>query len=499
MQSYYVTIRPSGKTLQVEHGTCLQEVLAPGSVEYPCGGKGICGKCKVRLLAGKIGLDEWHRRILEKNGLSPAVWRLACRSRVTGDIVIEVPERDAMLLSDDAGVNVQPETGYGIAVDLGSTTIVVQLLDLNTGAVEASLSELNGQGRYGADIVSRIAFAIRDRDSLAVLSDLVRRQVGRMIRRLSDEDKLSKVKKVVLVGNSVMHHLFCRFDLVPLSKSPFRSSTDQLCCFTAGELGWELPAACRIMFMPNMGSFVGSDILAGIEALQMHRQEKWQALIDLGTNGEIAIGCKWGILFTSTAAGPAFEGVHISRGMRAVTGAIYKVDAESGRPEVLGGVEAAGICGSGLVDAIHYFRQREEIDMTGTLVVDPLSLTSQVAISAKDVREFQLAKAAVATGFLLLLRELSVAVGDIEHIYIAGGLGHYLNIDHALSLGLLQAGSAAQVRTAGNAALAGCKRFLYDSVRSEAEEILRLSRHYSLEGTQGNGFQDLYCEQLFFS
>ena len=183
-----------------------------------------------------------------------------------------------------------------------------------------------------------------------------------------------------------------------------------------------------------------------------------------------------------------------------MTGAICSVDESDGHVEVIGGGEASGLCGSGLIDAIHYFCQQEAIDMSGSIADESrhgeLPLTPKVSLWEKDVREFQLAKAAIATGFQLLLKELGITTDDLEHIYVSGGLGTYLDVKHALAVGLLQASSPEQIRKAGNSALAGCKLFLYQETRPDIADILSVTRHFALEASPD--FQDYYCNNLFF-
>lgn len=499
-REHTVRLEPAGIERRVLHGTPLGQIVGEQGVDFACGGRGVCGKCRVELLKGEVELTEWHRTLLERQGLSPASWRLACLSLVTDDLTIRIPQGEQQILTDETEIRLGEETGYALAVDLGSTTVVVQLVDLSTGKILGSSAELNRQSRHGADIISRISYAIQGEAERKQLSELIREQIGEQIASLVQPEIRAEVRRVVLVGNSVMHHLFCDLDVTPLSAYPFQSPNNAARRFSTDELHWALLASCEVVFLPNISHFVGSDILAGMESIQIHKQEKWQALIDLGTNGEIVVGRRGEILCTSTAAGPAFEGINITQGMRAVTGAICSVNESDGHVEVIGGGEASGLCGSGLIDAIHYFCQQEAIDMSGSIADESrhgeLPLTPKVSLWEKDVREFQLAKAAIATGFQLLLKELGITTDDLEHIYVSGGLGTYLDVKHALAVGLLQASSPEQIRKAGNSALAGCKLFLYRETRPDIADILSVTRHFALEASPD--FQDYYCNNLFF-
>ena len=489
-----VHIEPAGVETLVAAGTSLADIVASHGVDFPCGGQGRCGNCCVEILSGRVATDTGSQQLLVRKGLSPAKWALACRAQVVEDLTLRVPEREHPILTDASTFADGEESGCGVAIDLGSTTLVVQLVDLHTGRVLATASALNPQSRHGADIMSRIAFALRDTASAELLQRSVRLELGRLVEKLAATGRLDEVRKVVIVGNSVMHHLFCGFDVAPLSAAPFQSPHNEACTFSSVALGWALPD-CPVTFLPNLSHFVGSDILAGIEALRLHRSDEWQALIDLGTNGEIVIGSRQGIVCTSTAAGPAFEGVNISQGMRATTGAISGVDAVTGAVRTVGGAAATGLCGSGLVDAVFYLLRQGRIDLTGTfteaLPGGRFPLTPAVALTQQDIQEYLLAQAAIATGFELLLHEMGLEASDLGRVYVAGGLGEAVDLAHASALGLLRG----NLSGAGNTALRGAKRFLYDRLADEAEEIVRLTSHFALESCPE--FQDAYIAHLF--
>ena len=294
-----VRIEPAGIERRVPHGTSLGQIVGEQGVDFACGGRGVCGKCRVELLKGEVELTEWHRTLLERQGLSPASWRLACLSLVKDDLTIRIPQGEQQILTDETEIRLGEETGYALAVDLGSTTVVVQLVDLSTGKILGSSAELNRQSRHGADIISRISYAIQGEAERKQLSELIREQIGEQIASLVQPEIRAEVRRVVLVGNSVMHHLFCDLDVTPLSAYPFQSPNNAARRFSTDELHWALPASCEVVFLPNISHFVGSDILAGMESIQIHKQEKWQALIDLGTNGEIVVGRRGEILCLS--------------------------------------------------------------------------------------------------------------------------------------------------------------------------------------------------------
>ena len=498
-QSCTVTLIPLGRKLEVAKGSLLSDAIHDLGVEFPCGGKGICGNCKVKLLDGEIEMTPAHRAVLSRKGLLPQ-WRLACLSRVEQDITIEVAQFNNIVLADETPFQFTPRSGWGIAVDLGSTTIVSQLLNLSTGHVEAVQTDLNPQTRYGADIMSRISYAMQSPEAAQTLTELVRETIGTHIARLSAQAS-GEITAIRIVGNTVMHHLFCGLDVTPLATYPFESPDNRMYHFSATELGWgDSPklSHTRITFLPNIGSFVGSDILAGIYAAGMFSSEKPRILIDLGTNGEIAVGNRNGILCASTAAGPAFEGCNISCGMRASTGAISSISLNEGQPQlhVIGQVEAVGICGSGLIDAIYTGVQQGKISPDGVIknVSATLPLTDRVQLTQKDIREFQLAKAAIATGVELLLREQKIDRREVEKVFIAGGFGNYINLEHAVGIGLLEFDPQRIVKLS-NSALIGAKMFLFEE-DTAINQLLPNTGHFSLESSPA--FLDVFCEKMAF-
>lgn len=494
-----IIIEPHNVSITVEDGTLLKDSVEKYGIDFPCGGKGVCGNCHIELLEGNLEISDKQKEILIKKGLQGERWRLSCLCHVHNDIRIKIPKRKQIILSDNKPTTHREVKGHAIAIDLGSTTIVAQLIDRQSGNVVNSISEINSQNSYGADIISRISYAMISQDHAWRLTNTIREQIKRMIETLTQNANIYDIHKIAIVGNSVMHHLFCNLDITPLSSYPFQSEHNESIEFTPNQLQWNLPKSCRIIFMPNISHFVGSDILAGIYHLGLHKTEKYNALIDLGTNGEIVIGNKNKLLCTSTAAGPAFEGINIINGMRAVSGAICHIDTETGKIKVIGDIQPTGICGSGLIETIHYKLKQGEITSDGRINNDKtsLSIIDNINLFDKDIREFQLAKAAIATGFELLVKQLGITTNDIEHVFIGGGLGNYLNINKALELGLIKDIKEKSISKAGNSALAGCKEFSFDIAEIEATKILSIISHYSLE-TDPN-FQDSYCMNLFLA
>jgi len=494
MKKHTIRLHPIGKELQVNDQTPLIDVLHEFGIEFPCGGKGTCGKCKVRLLDGEISITEIHRQKLEQLGLSPD-WRLSCYSLCTNDITLEIEQFNHLILADESEFEFSPREGFGVAVDLGTTTIVAQLVDLSSAKVLAVETMLNPQVKFGADLISRIQACLDGHST--EMTNIVRSSIGTMIRLMLKKYDV-RLQKIVMVGNAAMQLIFSNCDVTPLSAYPFHINNPGLKTFKPEELGWDFDVKENVQFYPSIGSFVGSDILAGIAATGLHQKENYTALIDLGTNGEIVIGNKNQVVCASTAAGPAFEGANISMGMRAVTGAISSLHLVDGKIEasVIGNTAPKGICGSALIDAIAILRKMELIGIFGEFNSgeSQIAIAGNVILTQRDINEFQLAKAAIAAGLTILARTLSIDLTDLEEIYIAGAFGSYINLENVVETGMIEL-PAEKIHKMGNTALIGAKMFLFSDM-GIADKILAKTRHISLEADPY--FQDIYVDKLLF-
>jgi uncharacterized 2Fe-2S/4Fe-4S cluster protein (DUF4445 family) len=490
-----------GASFEVERGTPLQDVLFAHGVEFPCGGKARCKGCRVRVLTGNLPATPEMGHVLKPEELK-AGWRLSCQGKALEDLTLEFAQWEAKILTDDTQFDFKPREGLGVAVDLGTSTVVAQLLDLSTANVLAVRTGLNTQARHGADIMSRVGFAVAEKGQKK-LEDLIRKQIGKLIDELLAAAKVPRhhIRDVTIVGNSVMHHLFCGISIEPLSHYPFEPTNDGLQVFRAGDIGWKLDSGCTVRFLPCLGSFVGSDILAGVLATRLHESEALVGLVDLGTNGEIVIGNREQMLCASTAAGPAFEGARIWMGMRAATGAISEVTIAEGKLQchVLGNVEPRGICGSGLVDAVACSLELGLIKPTGRLADggDEMMLAAPVKLSQTDIRELQLAKGAIAAGIRILLEQWGAKLDDLTHLYLAGAFGNYINRTSARKIGLLPF-PREKVTPSGNTALLGSKLALFsvDGEDGSYATIRKRIRHVSL--SEDPQFQDIYVDEMSF-
>jgi len=449
-----IRLEPLGATVSTEVGAPLREVLFDFGVEFPCGGDGRCKRCRVRVLEGQL-----------EGGDCGDGWRLSCRASVSGNVTLEIGQWESNILSDETPFDFEPRRGLGVAIDLGTTTLVAQLVDLQTASVLGVRTALNPQARYGADVMTRVQYAL-SADGLGTLAALIRRELGRMIAELVEDRATPSV--VTIVGNTVMQHLFCGFDVAPLAAAPFEPLHSEEVEFSARSLEWPRASGAAIRFLPNLGGFVGSDVLAGIVATGLAERDDVTVLVDLGTNGEIVIGNRERMICASTAMGPAFEGGRISCGMRAATGAISAVEVGGGelRCHVIGGGRARGICGSGLVDAVACGLEIGAIRQNGRMA-EPLALTDGIEISQADVRQVQLAKGAIAGGLRVLQRRFG---GNVRRVSLAGAFGNYINVRSARRIGLLEFAEEL-IQPSGNTALLGAKRALFGEIAASVEHV----------------------------
>jgi uncharacterized 2Fe-2S/4Fe-4S cluster protein (DUF4445 family) len=479
-----ITLSPAGRCLDAVAGSRLQDVLFAQGVEFPCGGRGRCGGCRVKVLQGQLEASSEERAVLGDGAVAEG-WRLACRHGVEGELTLELAQWQMPVLGDDTEFAFTPQTGLGVAVDLGTTTLAVQLLDLASGQVLAVKTALNAQARHGADVLSRVAYALQGGQEELQL--LIREQIGAMLAGMGT------LRRVVLVGNSVMHHLFCGLDIAPLAAHPFLPLHPERVELPPEVLG--LAAGTEVVFLPCIGGLVGADILAGVIATGLHRREELSALIDLGTNGEVVVGRSGKLLCTSTAAGPAFEGARIAMGMRAATGAIDAVEVQDGalHCRVIGGGKARGICGSGLVDAVAAGLELGAIAPNGRLA-QAMGLADGVMLSPQDVRELQLAKGAIAAGLRILAARFGAKPEEITRLYLAGAFGNSISRSGARRIGLLRLDEE-RIVPAGNTALRGAKQALFADLK-EWDGLAARIGHVALN--EDASFAEVFAAEMAF-
>lgn len=599
MRKVEVTFRPHDKVTRVPEGTTLFNAAhwIGLPIESTCGGRGTCGKCRVRVLAGEVEITPADRRWLSEEELAEG-WRLACESVLAGDVecfvpaLMRVPKAATMGLSrfvllepnvhkvhlvldpptlEDArsdveriraaleaegyGVRIElpvlrhlpivlrtagfdvtavlcgehlvavepgdtTDVSYGVAVDVGTTTVVATLMDLTTGAAAGVASNLNAQAPFGADVISRIA---RTRMEETAAAELQRTVIGTINGLLEEVYAAAGVGpertyEMVVAGNATMLHLLLGVDAHAISVAPFVPAFREPLDLPAAALGIGIHPEGRIQLLPSIGAYVGADIVAGIQATGLTREPELRLFVDVGTNGEIVLGNADRVLATASPAGPAFEGGHIRAGMRAADGAIEGVSLTEGevRLQVIGDAEPRGICGSGLIDAVAQLRLAGLLDASGRLVAPeqvpdhPLAdrlveldgmraflLAPDVPLTQRDIRELQSAKGAISTGINALMEILGVTAADLHQVLLAGSFGTYINPASARVIGLVPPVPVDRIVAVGNAAGEGAKMALLSfREREMAFDLIRRVEYVELSGQEG--FNEAFLQAVRF-
>lgn len=454
------------------------------SIGAPCGGHGLCGKCKVTL---KVGGE--LREVL------------ACSTLLTETCEVFLPDdrqepfRATALKAENAGGG---REGFGVAVDLGSTTVAMSLFDLNSGKEIDSTSRWNTLKSYGADVISRIGYCMEHADGLERLCREQQAQILHMLSFLSEKNAIPKgeIREGFLAGNTVMEHIFAKISPASIATAPYLP----LNYFTAGES--VILDGVPFDLSPCVAGYLGGDITAGLLAAKICDSEKTSLFIDVGTNGEIVLGNKNGLTSCAVASGPAFEGAGISCGMPALCGAIFRVFPHAGHLdfEVLGGGEAKGICGSGLLDLLACLLDLGYLDESGSLRNSSegrFYLTDSVYISQRDIRQLQLAKAAIAAGITRLTETKKISCCDIDRLFLSGGFGSGIRSESAVRIGMLPEELADKIILLGNTSLSGAaSALLTPSKRRELLEIKEKCAY--LELSSDIGFNDCFVEAMSF-
>jgi len=606
---FQITFLPQNVVTHAPEGTTVFNAAnwAGLAIDSTCGGRGTCGKCKVRFLQGVDGVTEADHRFLSEAELAEG-WRLSCRAPLHADCLAEVPRlmtspKAALLgygqhvilnpnvakvhlqlaeptLEDqqsdlarlvealdvegyevrvdpavwralpktlrnsnfsitavvcgDELIAVEPgdTTGqlYGLSLDIGTTTVVGAVVNLNTGAVEAVKSTLNGQAPYGADVISRVSHTMMEPEGLAALHTRIVETINALFDELLGMSGVTRedVYEVVVVGNATMIHLLLGIDPEPISVAPFIPAINEPVTLPAAEIGLKMHPQARLSTLPHLGAYVGADIVAGVLATGVvrNKDEKLRLYIDVGTNGEIVLGSARRALATAAPAGPAFEGAQIKCGMRASDGAIEGVQINGGAVhlQIIGGaVHPIGLCGSGLVDAAAELVKCGLVDASGRLLKPdearerglPEGLIARlvtvdgaraflltepqdnIVLTQPDIRALQFAKGAIAAGVNVLLAHMGVTAGDLREVLLAGSFGSYINPASARLIGLVPWVPVERIVAVGNAAGEGAKICLLSfRERQAANRLPEFIEYLELSGQ--SEFNDIFTEALGF-
>jgi len=539
-----IVFQPDGRRGRFRHGTTFLDAARELGVDINsiCGGAASCGKCIVKIIQGRGDLGPptpEEEKLLGVDSLEEG-FRLACRCQIEGDVVILVPresrtgtqrlqtegkdtpvEFDPLIRKRSVGSTTQVLHGgevidvlptadaptLGFAVDVGSTKLAGYLIDLSDGQVLGVETSMNPQIPFGEDIISRLSYALKDDSSQEALHNSLVQGVKQLLADAcgKSDTKPEDVYELVFVGNTVMQHFLLDLDIEPLSRSPFMPLRLDHRDLESSSMGLGNPKG-RTHVLPLIAGFVGADCVAAILATELHRSDELCFLIDIGTNTEIVIGSREGMVACSCASGPAFEGAHIKHGMRAASGAIEGVWIDHGRLEpnvkTIDDARPLGICGSGLIDVLSEMLKAGIIDTSGRILNDvdhprirkregvseyvvawgeDSSTSEDIVVSQLDIRELQKGKAAMFSGAWMAMNHLGVKRDEIENVYMAGAFGTYINRESAINIGMIPEFPPMKIEQVGNAAGTGARMALISkSAREEAKEIARSVRYVEL-------------------
>uniref|UniRef100_A0A7J3X6C5 DUF4445 domain-containing protein n=1 Tax=Thermofilum pendens TaxID=2269 RepID=A0A7J3X6C5_THEPE len=587
-----LVVEPYGLKVAARHGETILSAFRRSGVPIrsECGGRGLCGKCRVALWEGAaVTLPTRQEERLLGGEFLARGYRLACQAAALGDLKVYVPPESRSVLLQVASrgsaravrlrplasrvrvelqppslrdvladwerlkqsveartgrsVRIDPELllrlparlrelgwgvdavlwrgelvvdvaepkegeGYGLAVDIGTSKVVVHLVDLHTGETVAEATAENPQVFVGEDIVARMTYALREQEGLAELKRLVVDAVNNLAAAVTSSGGVSAsdVLAAVLVGNTVMHHLALGIDVRGLAASPFVPAVQGTVDVPASLIG--LRYGRRALFPPVIAGYVGSDAVADLVATGMHEEREPAMLLDIGTNTEVILSTGEELLACSAPSGPAFEGGHLRFGMKAAAGAVDRVEIRGGgiRYSVIGGTKPLGLCGSayidfaaealraGILDSRGFFKRdlsdarlrRGEAAYEYVVVpADESASGHDITVSERDLSELRLAKAAVYAAAMVLLEEAGLEPGDLGRVYVAGSFGYGLNVENAIRIGLLPPVDPSAVLQVGNTAVEGARLMLVseDALR-EAEKIAGATRYIELTAAE---------------
>ena len=535
MTAYAIDFEPLGRRGHCQGNesllTCAHQLDI--GVNALCGGSGKCHSCKVRVLSGAVSEPtspegECFSRQELQDG-----WRLACQTYPRSNCRLNIPA-ESMTASQRiqvegleiripknqvAAASSYPSPKLGLAIDLGTTKIAGYLIDLSDSRTLASQGIMNPQISYGEDIISRITRVVKSPDEGIRLQKLVVEALNKLAIDLCTEvdANVDEIVEAVVVGNTVMHHLFLGLPVRQLATSPFVPAVSKAVDIKAHDLGWHIAPGASVHLLPNIAGFVGADHVAMLLAANVRQAEGPILALDIGTNTEVSLIINGEITAVSCASGPAFEGGHIKDGMRAASGAIERLRIEGNhiQYQTIDNAPPAGICGSGILDAIAQLYLAGVIDQGGRITERHPRVHSRrkqrefvlvseeerdgrpaIVITQPDIRELQLAKAAVRAGIQVLLATRGCSEEEIRQVIIAGAFGSYIDVASAITIGMLPSLPLHRFRQVGNAAGMGAKLALV-SPRQRAEAQALASRVHYLELATTPDFMQIFTDASY--
>lgn len=527
-----VLISQTGRKINCEKGNLLNILLKAGVyIDNPCNGTGVCGKCKVRILSGKCSsMSGTERSLLSTEEVGEGI-RLSCMAEVYEDIELETlqEERKGSVLTTGYMPEFERDThsgGYGIAVDIGTTTVVTALVDMASGKELGAVSMVNAQKQFGLDVLTRITYEYEYPDSGArKLQKVIVQSINAMIKEVCKEVGIEggskAVREIAVAANCTMMHMLLGVDARPIGRAPYKPVFLEAKRLPAKEIGIEAGEDTQLYCLPHVSAYIGADIVAGAYVCELQKAKENILFIDIGTNGEIVLACKGRILCCSCAAGPALEGMNISSGMRAAEGAVEDVEiTEQGiRLKTIGGGKPVGICGSGILAVVREllctgiikkngaFIKKDKlketdyhyrmIRMNGTKREFIVNEAPLLVVTQGDVRQVQLAKGAILSGFTVLLNKAGISVDELDKVMIAGQFGSHLPADSLVKTGILPQVVKDKLVYVGNSSKTGAYMALMSrKARGEIEELAGKMEYFELAETEN--YERIFTESMIF-
>ena len=591
-----ITVQPAGKSYEYTVGKTFLEILLAEKifVDNPCNGKGVCGKCRVKILGGNIPeACETERKLLKSEELEAGI-RLSCLVRPEDDLEIEllgkerkhevlttgyipdftfdcdiekrVIEIHKPTLSDQTpwedqikeqlrmdnisfsalqsatfapgqvtvvlhnGEVIQVEEGdtsdslYGVAIDIGTTTVVCALIDMHTGKELANASMINAQKHFGLDVLTRITYELEHPlDGVEKLRGAIVESINDMIQDICGQAGVLKeqIYEITVGANCTMMHMLLGIDATPIGRAPYAPMFVKSKDIPADSIGIHAAKGARLYCLPSVSAYIGADIVAGAYVCELEKEKGNVLFIDIGTNGEIVLSSHGKLLCCSCAAGPALEGMNISSGMRAAEGAIedVKITEQGIKLTTIDDQEPAGICGSGILAVVKELLRTGIVKKTGVFVKKDklaptdyrysmirmngtkrefiLNETPLLLVTQGDVRQVQLAKGAILSGFVALLNKAGITMEDLDKVMIAGQFGAHLPADSLTGTGILPEAVKDKLIYVGNSSKTGAYMTLMSQkVKKEVEELARKMEYMELAETEN--YERIFTESMIF-
>lgn len=526
-----VIISQTGQRIPCEEGAnALTTLLNAGVfVDNPCNGTGICGKCRIRVLQGDVSpMSATEQNLLKPQEITSGI-RLSCMTELYGETEIELlkHERKHSVLTEGYVPDFKKDcynSGYGVAVDIGTTTVVTALIDLTNGQEIANASMINAQKHFGLDVLTRITYEYEHPESGSrELQEAIVRSLNAMIHEVCTEAGIlsTDIREIDVAANCTMMHMLLGEDARPIGKSPYKPVFTDAKSISASSIGIDASPDTVLYCLPQVSAYIGADIVAGAYVCRLHEEPGNVLFIDIGTNGEIVLASKGRLLCCSCAAGPALEGMNISSGMRAAEGAVedVRITEDGVQLTTIGNLPPAGLCGSGILAVVKELLRTQIVKKTGAFIKKEtlkdedyryplirmngtkreflLQEEPELIVTQGDVRQVQLAKGAILSGFRALLEKAGITMEDLDKVMIAGQFGSHLPAESLTGTGILPEEVKEKLIYVGNSSKTGAYMTLMSrNVKREVEELALHMEYMELAETEN--YERIFTESMIF-